>query len=266
MTRLRYLNALSCVFHVVMLIWTFQGETFFLFFLINPRLVVLNHPVMCTNPPHNSFALLLPREGAMAPPDLYASIFNSTVFFLGGGVVAAEARGDTHRTRCGRERTLCSARRRLETVWRSWCMAGTSESQSSQSSSSGGSTSSSPRIPLRETQRETRRVSTEETGRGATASWRISHLLQFKTLAGKRQTSWWNSSKPFRAIRNWTGKHCVPRNCPCKCNSLECPSECEGTSCYCCYCFCWPEKPRKNSNFLVFRNKEIPLFFWSPPS
>lgn len=67
MTCLRYLNALSCVFHVVMLIGTFQGETFFshvFFFLINPWLVVLSHGMTCTNPPHNSFALLLPLEGA----------------------------------------------------------------------------------------------------------------------------------------------------------------------------------------------------------
>lgn len=230
MTCLRYLNALSCVFHVVMLIWTFQGETFFFFFFNKPSACCAESSCDVHESASQLVCVCVCSYLRKAPWHRLTCMHTFLIqpSFFGGGVVAAEARGDTHRTRCGRERTLCSARRRLETVWRSWCTGGTSESQSSQSSSSGGSTSSSPRIPLRETQRETRRVSMEETGRGATASWRISHLLQFKTSAGKRQTSWWNSSKPFRAIRSWTGKHCVPRNCPCKCKLAQVPFRVRG--------------------------------------
>lgn len=54
------------------------------FFPMKPRLVVLNHPVTWTNPPHSSFESLLPPEGAIALPDLVAYIFNSIVFFSGG--------------------------------------------------------------------------------------------------------------------------------------------------------------------------------------
>lgn len=93
-------------------------------------------------------------------------------------------------------------------------------------------------------------------------------------LDGKHQTSRWDSSKPFRAIRNWTRKHRLPRNCPCKCKSLECPSECEGTSCNCCYnCFCWTEeREEKNPNFSCFAIKkspsiseDTPLLRWQTP-
>lgn len=138
---------------------------------MKPWLVVLNHPVTWMNLPPSLFELLLPPEGTMASPDLVACIFNLIVFFQWR--FAAETGGDTHRTRCGRERTLCSARRRLETVWPSWCMEGTSESQSSQSSFSGGSTSSSPRIPLREAHRETRRT---KNMKGGNSNRRISHI------------------------------------------------------------------------------------------
>lgn len=84
------------------------------------------------------------------------SIINGTVFGI-----AMETQDGTHRTRCGREQTLCLARRRLETVWQSWCTGGRSESQNSQFSFSSGSTLSSRHIPLME-RRDTREKGTGE--------------------------------------------------------------------------------------------------------
>lgn len=70
----------------------------------------------------------------------------------------------THRTRCEQGPILGSARRRLETEWRSWCTGGRFESRNSQFSFSNGNMLSSQHIRLQreEGDRERRSGSEQE--------------------------------------------------------------------------------------------------------
>lgn len=77
-------------------------------------------------------------------------------------LVGLETQDGTHQTQCEQEPILCLARRRLETVWQSWCTGGRFESQSSQFSFSNGNMLSSLHIPLRE-RRETEKEMERDT-------------------------------------------------------------------------------------------------------
>ena len=70
----------------------------------------------------------------------------------------------THQIQCEQEQILCLARRRLETVWQSWCRGGRFESQNSQFSFSNGNTLSSLHTLLRDGRENIERDGERHTG------------------------------------------------------------------------------------------------------